>query len=77
MENKKNVIKEEELEKVTGGAAAFSALAGNTTTGIKFEEPTSPFTTVNNDVLAKNSELQTLITLPDQPGLKVGIIKGK
>ena len=76
MENKKNVVKEEELEKVNGGALA----------GLQFVEPTSPYantatteTLVNDTVSGVIANVPTIQIpgTPTNPILKGTPIKSK
>ena len=51
MENNKNVIKEEDLEKVTGGALAGLSVP-SLDTQIKYTEPVSPYANTTPETLA-------------------------
>ena len=78
MENKKNIVKEEELEKVNGGALA----------GLQFAEPTSPYanTTATETLAAETVSVSGAIAItstvqvpgtPTNPILKGTPIKTK
>ena len=71
MENKKNIVKEEELEKVNGGALA----------GLQFAEPTSPYanTTATETVSGVIANVPTIQVpgTPTNPILKGNPIKTK
>ena len=55
MENKKNIVKEEELEKVNGGALA----------GLQFAEPTSPYAnTTATETLATETVSGVIANVP-------------
>ena len=64
-EEKKELLNDEELANVNGGA-----------TNLQFVAPTSPYANANTDVLANNTNWQNTLS-PIQPGLKDGIIKSK
>ena len=66
MENKKNVVKEEELETVTGGALAGLAV----TSGISFTAPVSPYANSNPEVVA-NAPI-----VKDANGIEVPVFNG-
>ena len=70
MENKKNIVKEEELEKVNGGALA----------GLQFTEPTSPYAnTTATETLATETVSGVIANVPtiQIPGTPTNpIIKG-
>ena len=70
MENKKNIVKEEELEKVNCGALA----------GLQFAEPTSPYAnTTANETLAAETVSGVIANVPtiQIPGTPTNpIIKG-
>ena len=76
MENKKNIVKEEELEKVNGGALA----------GLQFAEPTSPYAnTTATETLATETVSGVIANVPTiqvpgtptNPSLKGNPIKTK
>ena len=54
MENNKNVVKEEELEKVTGGALAGLSITP-AASQIKFTEPVSPYANNTPEILANSA----------------------
>ena len=64
VDEKKQTVSDDELEKVTGGAIA----------GIQFVEPAKPYTPVNTDAIAVSNGLQNTIT-PGNPINKGNPIK--
>ena len=66
MENKKNVVKEEELETVTGGALAGLAV----TSGISFTAPVSPYANSNPEVVANSTIVK------DTNGIEIPVFNG-
>ena len=66
MENKKNVVKEEELETVTGGALAGLSVSG----GISFTAPVSPYANSNPEVVA------TAPIAKDANGIEIPVFNG-
>ena len=70
MDNKKDIVKEEELENVSGGAAAGMSAgmsAGASASAFNFVEPTKPYSAPNSEVLANNNVWQIPVN-PEVPG---------
>ena len=64
--DKKNVVKEEELVTVTGGALAGLSVSG----GISFTAPVSPYANSNPEVVANSTIVK------DKNGIEIPVFNG-
>ena len=68
-EEKKEVVTDEELENVTGGALAGLSVSP-VTSGISFTAPTSPFANSNPEVVANSTIVK------DTNGIEIPVFNG-